>query len=55
MKSILELNEKKVPVVRKDKSLNPYSNRVLFPEKVAKARQAVEKLGMPKLEKKNES
>lgn len=49
------MNEKKVPVVRKDKSLNPYSNQVLFPEKVAKARQAVEKLGMPKLEKKNES
>ncbi|HPH91640.1 MAG TPA: hypothetical protein PLZ68_12500 [Ferruginibacter sp.] len=47
MKSILELNDKKLPVVRIDKSLNKYSNIVLFPEKVEKARQAFEKLGLP--------
>ncbi len=49
MKSILELNDKKVPVVRKDKKLNKYSNVVLFPEKVQKAREAFEKLGTPDL------
>jgi hypothetical protein len=47
MKSILELNDKKIPVVRIDKSLNKYSNVVLFPEKVKKAKQAYEKLGLP--------
>ena len=51
MKSILELNDKKVPVVRIDKSLNKYSNVVLFPEKVEKAKQAFEKLGLPNLKK----
>ena len=51
MKSILELNEKKVPVVRIDKSLNKYSNIVLFPEKVEKAKQAFEKFGLPNLTK----
>jgi len=51
MKSILELNEKKIPVVRIDKSLNKYSNVVLFPEKLEKAKQAFEKLGLPDLNK----
>jgi len=51
MKSILELNEKKVPVVRKDKALNKYSNVVLFPEKVQKAKEAFAKLGIPDLKK----
>ena len=53
MKSILELNDKKLPIVRIDKSLNKYSNVVLFPEKVEKAKQAFEKLGLPKLKKNN--
>ena len=51
MKSILELNDKKVPVVRIDKSLNKYSNIVLFPEKVEKAKQTFEKFGLPNLKK----
>jgi hypothetical protein len=51
MKSILELNDKKIPVVRIDKSLNKYSDVVLFPEKVKKAKQAYEKLGLPDLKK----
>lgn len=49
MKSILELNDKKIPVVRIDKSLNKYSNIVLFPEKFEKAKQAFDKLGLPDL------
>ena len=51
MKNILELNEKKIPVVRIDKSLNKYSNIVLFPEKVEKAKQAIAKFGLPDLMK----
>ena len=51
MKSILELNEKKVPVVRIDKLLNKYSNVMLFPEKGEKAKQAFEKFGLPDLKK----
>ncbi len=51
MKSILELNEKKLPVVRKDKMLNRYTNVILFPEKVQKAKEAFLKLGVPDLKK----
>ncbi len=51
MKNILELNEKKVPVVRIDKSLNKYDNIVLFPEKVKKAKETFEKFGLPDLKK----
>ena len=51
MKSILELNEKKVPVVRIDKSLNKYDNIILFPEKMEKAKEAFAKFGLPKLNK----
>ena len=51
MKSILELNDKKVPVVRVDKSLNQYSDTVLFPEKTEKAKQAFKKFGVPDLKK----
>lgn len=53
MKSILELNETKVPVVRIDKSLNELAGKVLFPEKVEKAKQAFEKFGLPDLKKPN--
>ena len=51
MKSILELNDKKLPVVRIDKSLNKYSKIVLFPEKLEKAKQGFEKPGFPGLKK----
>ncbi len=51
MKSILELNEKKVPVVRIDKSLNKYDNIILFPEKVKKAKEAFGKFGLPDIKK----
>lgn len=51
MKSVLELNETKVPIVRIDKSLNKYDNVVLFPEKVKKAKETFEKFGVPGLKK----
>ncbi len=51
MKSIMELNIKKLPVVPVDKSLNKYSEVVLFPDKVEKAKMAFNKLGIPDLHK----
>lgn len=45
----LDMNGSNTPVVRIDKSLNKYTNQVLFPEKVKKAKQAFEKLGLPGL------
>ena len=51
MKNILELNEKKVPIVRIDLTLNKYDNVVLFPQKVKKAKDAFKKFGVPDLKK----
>jgi uncharacterized protein YydD (DUF2326 family) len=51
MKNLLELNEKKVPIVRIDKALNKYDNVVLFPEKVKKAMETFKKFGVPDLKK----
>jgi hypothetical protein len=39
MKSILELNDSKVPAVRIDPALSKYDKMVLFPEKLAKANE----------------
>ena len=48
MTTINELNKKKVPVVRIDKSLNKYSNVILFPEKLKKANEMLRTIGLPK-------
>ncbi len=42
MKSILELNETKVPAVRIDTELDKYDNITLFPEKLKKANEMLE-------------
>ena len=47
MKTILELNEKKVPAVRIDPSIDKYDNVVLFPENLAKANEQLKKSGIP--------
>ena len=49
MKTMLEINKKKVPAVRIDTSLDKYDNVVLFPEKLAKANEHLKKTGFPKL------
>ena len=46
--NIKELNEKKVPVVKIDKSLDKYNDVVLFPEKLEKANQTLQRLGLTK-------
>ncbi len=49
MKTMHEINKKKVPAVRIDPSLNKYDNIVLFPDKLAKANKKLKKSGFPKL------
>lgn len=55
MKTMLEINEKKVPAVRIDPSLDKYDDVVLFPYKLAKANENLKKSGFPKLPKKKHS
>ena len=49
MKTMLEINKKKVPAVRIDPSLDKFDNVVLFPEKLEKANEQIKKSGFPKL------
>ncbi|HEX5154473.1 MAG TPA: hypothetical protein VFW07_23665 [Parafilimonas sp.] len=53
MKTIKELNKSKVPIVILDKSLDKLNNVVLFPKKVAKAKETIDKIGLPKITKDN--
>jgi hypothetical protein len=55
MKSMAEINEKKVPAVRVDPSLDKYDNVMLFPDKLAKANEQIKKSGFPKLIEKKHS
>ena len=48
MKQIEELNKSKVPIVKIDKSLNKYTDKVLFKEKVDKANETLKNVGLPK-------
>lgn len=52
MKTMLEINEKRIPAVRIDPELDKYNNVILFPEKLAKANEQLKKSGFPKLPKK---
>ena len=49
MKTMHSINEKKVPAVRIDPSLDKYDNIVLFPEKLAQANEKLKKSGFAKL------
>jgi len=51
MKTIKELNESKVPIVKLDKSLDKLNDVVLFPEKVKKAKETIAEIGLPKKSK----
>jgi len=53
MKNIKELNEKKVPIVRIDQSLELYKDQPIFQEKVDKANQIIKNVGLPNLKKRN--
>ena len=47
MKTVEELNKNKVPIVRIDPSLEQYRNKVLFPEKLAKANEMLKTTNFP--------
>ena len=49
MKTIIELNNSKVPLVIIDKRLNKLSETILFPEKVENAKKIIAKFGLPKM------
>ena len=53
MKSIKELNKKKVPVIRIDNSLEKYKEMPLFQDKVDKANEMLRTVGLPKTKKKH--
>lgn len=53
MKSIKELNDKKIPVVRIDNSLEKYLKMPIFQDKVDKANEALRTTGLPKLKTAN--
>jgi len=47
MKTMLDLNKKRVPAVRIDPSLDKYDNIVLFPDKLEKANKKINHSGFP--------
>lgn len=49
MKAIKELNDKKIPIVRIDDSLEKYKTLPVFQEKVDKANEMLRTIGLPKL------
>ena len=48
MKVITEIKKRKIPIVRIDKSLNMYDDKILFPDKLEKANEMLRKIGLPK-------
>ena len=55
MKTMIEINKKKIPAVRIERELDRYDNVVLFPDKLVKANEQLKKSGFPKLPKKKHS
>lgn len=48
---IEDLNQSKVPIIVFDKKLERFRGKVLFPEKLKKANEILEKTALPKLKK----
>jgi len=48
MKTVKDLNNSKVPIVRIDPSLEQYRDKVLFPEKLARANKMLKTAKLPK-------
>ncbi len=42
------LNKSKLPIVKVDKSLSKYKDKILFKEKVEKANETLKSVGLPK-------
>ena len=48
MNVISEIKKRKIPIVRVDKSLNKYDDKILFPDKLEKANEMLRTIGLPK-------
>lgn len=46
--TIEQLNQSKVPIIVFDKKLEQFRDKVLFPEKLARAKELLSKVGLPK-------
>lgn len=53
MRTVQELNSSKVPIVRIDPSLEQYRDKVLFPEKLAKANELLKTAKLPRKKRGN--
>jgi hypothetical protein len=47
--TIDQLNQSKVPIIVFDKKLEELKGKILFPEKLKKANEILEKAGLPKV------
>lgn len=47
MKTVKELNNRKVPIVAIDPAMNMYSNKVNFPDKLAKTNKMLKTAKLP--------
>lgn len=45
---IKAINEKKIPIVKINKSLERFRGKTLFPEKLEKANEILTRVGLPK-------
>ncbi|MCC5917775.1 MAG: hypothetical protein JJU02_10680 [Cryomorphaceae bacterium] len=43
-----DLNKKKTPIVKIDSKLEKYRGKILFPEKLKKANEILDRVGLPK-------
>ncbi|OQC36284.1 MAG: hypothetical protein BWX63_02010 [Bacteroidetes bacterium ADurb.Bin041] len=48
MKVTDEIKKRKIPIVRVDKVLNKFDDKILFPDKLEKANEVLRKVGLPK-------
>jgi hypothetical protein len=51
MKTIDKLNKSKTPIIVLDKKLEQFRDKILFPEKLAKANEILAKSILPKVKK----
>jgi hypothetical protein len=51
MQSVKELNDKKIPIVRIDDSLEIYLDKPIFQDKVDKTNEALRTIGLPKIKR----
>lgn len=48
MKVTDEIKKRKIPIVRVDKVLNKFDDKILFPDKLEKTNEVLRKVGLPK-------